>query len=224
MKKIAKILVVLGLAAASAISAKADSVAGSNTRPTGTDTLDWGQLGPSFTNVPAPFTVSSSGGVVGQGTLTGGNGQAREQGNGWAGNFSSGDDLLWTQGFGPLSLDFGTGLSLVGAQIQADFFGAFTAKLCDNLGDCYTESGSSNSNGNDSAIYIGLNDSTGANITSITFSVPSCAQKCGDFAINELSLVTGDPTTPAPEPNSLFLLGTGLVVAIGVLRRRKLAV
>lgn len=223
MKKIVKIFVVLSFAAAAAISAQADSVTGSNARPTGTDTLDWGPLGPSFTNVGASFTVTSTGGVGAQGTLTGGNGEVRQQGNGWDGNFSSGDNLLWTQGFGPLSLDFGAGLSVVGAQIQSDFFGDFTAELCDNLGDCYSENGTSDPSGDGSAIYIGLIDSTGANISSVTLSLTSCPQACSDFAIDELSLETGGPT-PTPEPNSLFLLGTGLLVSLAVLGRRKLAV
>jgi hypothetical protein len=222
MKKIAKIFVVLSFAAVAAISAQADSVTGSNTRPTGTDTLDWGQLGPSFTNVGSSFTVTSTGGVGAQGTLTG-NGEAREQNNGWNGNFSPTDNLLWTQGSGPLSLDFGVGLSEVGAQIQSDYFGAFTAELCDNLGDCSTEQGTSSSTGDGSAIYIGLVDSTGANITSVTFSLTSCPYACSDFAIDALSLETGGPT-PTPEPNSLFLLGTGLLVSMAVLGRRKLAV
>jgi hypothetical protein len=204
--------------------AKADTVVINTTR-IGNDTVDWGQLGAPFTPVPNPFTALS-GGLV---TVTGTEiccGETRQQSfGGWGGNFTPGDNLFWTQGStglgsGPLTLAFSQGVSSAGAQIQADFFGGFVARICDNLGDCFTEAGTSNGNGDGSAIYLGLQDLTAPNITSITFSLDSCTLQCGNFAINTLSLTDNVQPPPVPEPASLMLLGTGLLGLAGGIRKR----
>ncbi len=47
--------------------------------------------------------------------------------------------------------------------------------------------------------------------------------RTGTFPIGDFSLTISDPTTPPsiPEPSSLFLLGTGLLGAYGVLRKKQ---
>lgn len=206
--------------------AQADTVNGITSRM-GSDLVNWGQLQPSgcATNVSQGTGFTSTGGVGGSIAFAGGGpGQIREQDpsncNDWAGNFAAGDNLLWTNspGQGPLTLSFNKGLSIVGAQIQTDYFGAFTAMVCDNFGDCFSENGNSTSNGDNSAIFIGLQDLTGANLTSLTFSVTSCAFDCADFSINQLSLQSGG--APVPEPGAFVLLGSGLLGLGGWLRRR----
>jgi len=195
----------------------AGSITGTATR-SGNDSANWGQLGSCFTPIPTSFTATSTGGVGITGTLAS-PGQVRVQtACGWDGNFASGDNVLWTNGGGPLTLAFSQGVSGAGAQIETDTFGAFTAEICANgTLFCFSESGDSTSAGDNSAIFIGLLDTT-PGITSITFSITSCGDcNMGDFAINELSLTDGVTTTP--EPSSLLLFGTSLL-GLAPFRRR----
>lgn len=197
------------------LAAHADSLV--TVRPAGTDSVSWSQLGPVGTTISNPFTFTTGLGVSGTGSYAAGTGSVIVQGNGWFGNFADGAVLNWTDGNGPLTLSFGQGYTQIGAQIQADFFGAFTAQICD-INGCFTETGLSNGNGDNSAIYIGiLADSP---ISSITFSLTSAVSSPADFAINTVTLDGGSPVNVTPEPSSLVLLGTGLAGALGTVRRK----
>ncbi|MBV8905002.1 MAG: hypothetical protein JOZ22_15335 [Acidobacteriia bacterium] len=188
----------------------------------GTDSYDWtNNYGAPFSPIPNGSTATSNGGA----TLTvslagGGNGERRDQGNGWAGNFNPGDELFWTSspGQGPLTFLFSNPLSGLGANIQSDYFGSFTAQLQafdinGNLIDSQIENGNSTSNGDGSAIFIGLTNDPG--IASATFSLTSSSNDVNDFAINQL-----DTVVATPEPG-FYVPVAGLMVALAFAKLRK---
>ena len=171
--------------------AQADSLV--TTRPTnGTDSVNWSQLGASFTPINNPFSLTTANSVSGTGSFAqGGQGQVRQEGNGWNGNFSPGDALLWTQRDGPLMLSFSQPVSGLGANIQADYYFGFTALLQvynsgGGLIESFSESGYSDGSNDGSAIFIGVaNDPS---ITEAVFSLTSATFAPNDFAINQLDI------------------------------------
>jgi hypothetical protein len=201
------------------VAAQADSLV--TTRPVGTDSVSWAQLGGVGSAIPSPFAFLTANSVAGTGTYGSSGylgipeGEVIQQGSGWAGNFAPGDILNWTYNSGPLTLSFAQGYSQIGAQIQSDYFGAFTAQICDVNG-CFSENGNSTSDNDNSAIYIGISTG-GAPITWATFGVTSASSNPNDFAINDVTL---NGATTTPEPGSLLLMGTGLVGFAGALRRK----
>src|SRR6476659_9763748 len=125
------------LAATSAFSTGA-SAAVTLWNGTGTnDTISWGQLGGAFTVVPSPANVTSTGGVAAAVTDSSGNMERRDQGAGWAGSFAPGEQLLWNQGAGTLTISFASAVQAAGALIQSDSYGAFTARVTTNDGSFF---------------------------------------------------------------------------------------
>ena len=186
----------------------------------GDDSVDWGQLGGEFVGVSNPFAATSTGGIGLNGTGNGGSPFDRiDQSSGWSGNFSPGDKLLWTfyPSEGPMDLAFDKIICGAGANIQADFFGDFEAFLeaFDSNGNSLgivSEKGTSNSNNDGSAIFIGVLSSL-HDIASISFWVKSDTG-INDFAINQLDLVTDCNVVPSPAAGLLGLLGLAFTRSI----------
>jgi hypothetical protein len=116
-----------------------------------------------------------------------------------------------TLGFGP---SLGAGVFLQAD--ETDTLGIFTAQIQAFNGVTQIGNFAENSNSNGDPIFIGVS-STSANITSIRLGVTSVPQNSNtnDFAIDTLFL-----TGPVPEPGSLILLGIGLAILSGWLRRK----
>ncbi len=174
-----------------------------------TDSIDWGQLGAEPTTPANPSPVTSTGGISTVVSKALPAPFARQnEGSLWTGNFTPGDQLLWTNSFtsttnNPITLRFGAfGVFGGGAQIQADFNGDFVARVTafdagGNLLATFTEAGQSNRNADNSAIFIGVL-STDPDIHSIALSLDSAdADTIGDFAINRFDITILEPGTLA---------------------------
>lgn len=197
----------------------------------GNDYVDWGVLGPKFTRVSNPVSLSSNGGlglVVSKPTP--GPFERRDQEDydfwswdGWAGNFAPGDRLLWTRNqVGPIEIVFATPVLGAGAQIQPDINGPFTGRIsaydaANNLLGSFSLAGNSGGGMDNSAIFLGVLSSS-AVIKKVVFDVDDTTQ---DFAINRLDLVTQGGASAIPEPGTLLLMSVGgLAIGLGKRFRR----
>ncbi|HEV2425313.1 MAG TPA: PEP-CTERM sorting domain-containing protein [Terriglobia bacterium] len=148
----------------------------------------------------------------------------------WAGTFGPGDSILASynknshKGEGAIDLTFSKGLSGIGFEIQGNEYGTFSAEIeafngSTPLGTFYAFNGVSGYDPG-SAIFMGLQDLSGANITGIDILAYNCSGNnggsCNGTAVDRLLFETG---TPTPEPSSLLLLGSGLG-ALTFLRRK----
>jgi len=182
------------------------------------DSVQWSQLGADATTLGATSTATSVRGTSVTLSLTGTSSLVSvvcpASPCSWAGTgLTATDSLIWTSdtgngGNGPLTLTFSRGISGVGALIQADGPGPFTAQIqvfngATSLGLPLTVT----SNANGDAAYIGVLDQSGANITSVVFSLTTCTGICTDFAIDTVNLVTAPATqvtlVSSPSPSGL---------------------
>jgi hypothetical protein len=189
----------------------------------GNDYVDWGVLGPAYTVVSNPFTVTSNGGLSMSVSKPGGPFERRDQWpywlSGWWGNFAPGDHLIWTRDeIGAMTIEFAVPVLGAGAQIQRDAYGTFTGTIqaydsLNNLLGSFNLTGNSDGSNDNSAIFLGVLDNS-PSIKKIVFMTDGGSE---DFAINRLDLVTqGGPVIP--EPGTMLLMGIG-GLAIGLGRR-----
>src|SRR5262249_49074383 len=107
-----------------------------------------------------------------------------------------------------------------GVLLQADSPGAFTAQVEAFAGTTSLGTFSLASDASGDPVFIGAQD-TLPEITSLVFSMTSCASGCdeNDFAVDTL-LSENASTTAVPEPASLSLFGAA-VIGLSSMRRRK---
>lgn len=207
-----------------ATAAMADSVVGISGMGNHSDAYSWSQLGDG-TVVGSSVGLTSNTGYNGVATFAGPNSITITQCGSnpcWSGNFNSGDELVWTSAGdgtanGPINFGLGGSFSSVGAAVQVDAPGSFTAFISAFNGSTLLGTYSVTSDANGDVVYVGLNDLSGSNITSAIFGLSSCGGvDCDtrDFAMDQIEVTT-------PEPGSLALLGSGLLGLGGIIRRRR---
>jgi len=215
-----------------ATTAWSDTMTGvsSKTSQGSNDSVLWSQLGADATVLGATASVKSGTGLAVNVSFAGANSLASavcaaSPTCSWSGTgFAAGDRIIWAAdaaagGNGPVSLSFGTSVSGAGALIQADEPGQFVAQIQAFNGSTLLGSFSVTSNAGGDAVYVGILDKTGPNITSVTFSLTACGSadaNCvsSDFGLDTvfLNVGSGSSTTVTLTPTSLTF-GT---VAVGV--------
>jgi hypothetical protein len=180
------------------------------------DYYDWGTLGPG-TTVNNFSTVTSNLGksaTISQASASG-TFQILKQSltpntwseGGWNGNFTPGDNLLSTNSTGgPITITFTNPVHGALTQIQRNAFGNFTANLTaygvnNNTLGTFSLAGLSTSNADNSAIFIGVKDST-ASIAKLTFSVPGSVPGNEYFSINRFYVNTNGGNVNTTSINS----------------------
>ncbi|MBV9303612.1 MAG: choice-of-anchor D domain-containing protein [Acidobacteriaceae bacterium] len=183
-----------------AASASADSLTlvTSQSAQNATDFVNWSQLGADGTVVQASFNVTSTKGNSVSVSLAGPNSIVSVVCGGspcsWTGSgFPAQDALLWTSdaangGNGPVALTFTNPVAGAGALIQTDTPGQFTAQVQAFNGATSLGVFTVPSDTNGDAVYIGLLDQSGANITSVVFTLSQCPGTCSDFALDAVGL------------------------------------
>lgn len=186
----------------------------------GNDFFDWSAAGPISVEISNPFSIASNSGLLTATVQSATTFLVLFQPAFWNGNFAPGDYVLFTQ-FAPadhIEIWFSSPVSGVGTQVQAFFFGDFTATLevfdaSNVLTGTFSLPGISDSAGDGSAIFLGAFDPAG--IGHVEYSVLSPTGR-NEFAINRLDVVS-----TVPEPTTLLLLSAGLASAGVRYRRRK---
>ena len=165
------------------------------------DSVLWSQLGADATVLAASANATSGTGVALTVAFAGPNSLASAvcaaaPTCSWSGTgFAAGDRIIWTAdaaagGTGPVTLSFGTSVSGAGALIQADEPGQFTAQIQAFNGSTLLGSFSVTSNSTGDAVYVGILDQTGANITSVTYSLTACGSADANCVLSDFGLDT----------------------------------
>ena len=196
------------------------SVGSTNPNDFNQDTINWCQFGCVQGVYLTPQAWVSGLGLTGLvGNTNAQNWQNLQQGNGWDGDFPANMGLVYngvsTIGTGPTTIGIYLDQPVIGigAWIQPDFYGAFTASITlldSNLVPMFTFNAAGNSTAiPGTGLFIGAYDGT-ADIWGVIF----------DTTAHDLAIGTTRIGAPIPEPGTLLLVGPSLLGLAGVLRRR----
>jgi trimeric autotransporter adhesin len=186
------------------------------------DSVQWSQLGADRTILASSVSATSVSGVAVNVGLAGPNSIVSavcpaSPTCSWSGTgFAAGDRVIWTSdaaagGNGPLTLAFGRSVSGAGALIHADEPGQFRAEIQAFNGSTLLGSFMVTSNANGDAVYIGILDQTGPNITSVTFSLTACGSADANCVLSDFAVDTVFLNVPSGSfALSLTLAGTGV--------------
>jgi len=221
MKKLALLLLCLSFGLGSVWA----SVGSTNPNDFPNDFVNWCQFGCNGLSYTTPQPWISNNLLAGLvGNTNAQNWQNLQQGNGWGGNFPAGMGLVYngvsTLGTGPTSIGIYLDQPVIGigAWIQADWFGPFTASITlldSNLLPMFTYNAAGNSTSvTGTGLFIGAYDGT-ADIWGAVFNTTATGFHDQDFAIG-----TAKIGAPIPEPGTLLLVGPSLLGLAGVVRRR----
>jgi len=193
------------------------------------DSVLWSQLGADGTAISASVNATSGTRVAVHIGFAGPNSLASavcaaSPTCSWSGTgFTAGDRIIWTSnavagGNGPVTLSFGKSVSGAGALIQADEPGQFVAQIQAFNGSTLLGSFSvTSASGN--AVYIGILDQTGPNITSVTFGLTACGSADANCVLSDFGLDTVFLNVPSGSAPAVTLTPTSLNfgdVALGV--------
>ena len=211
--------------------AAADVIVASTSRAGfGNDSVDWAQEGMCQAALANPFSATSAQGLTVTVTSSGlgfeGSSLTKTVQEppgcpvgGWNGNFAPDAPVIYNESTGPVALTFSSPISGVGAQFENLLLSDFTAEIDAYNGSTLlgsvTEDGNGTTAADNSAIFLGIEDLTGADITSVIFAMSPDTPDPNGFAFNNLSLIDS-----APEPASFVLFGTALL-GLSLRRRRK---
>jgi len=205
-------------------------------------TVSIGSLGSSGTIVASGSSATTSSGT--SVTFTSSTSlYSVQQGTTWLGNFSNGDDLLYSWGNTSITINPSELVQGAGLQIQSGTLGTYYAQLSalDSSGNTLgsiTGTGSSTTAGDGSALYLGLT-SNGFDIDKLVVQLLSPTPKLGKFSIGNIGLIEGAyslagasssggglnnvaiPPSPAPESTSAGFLGGVSLVILGMWKRAR---
>jgi hypothetical protein len=123
-------------------------------------------------------------------------------------------NVLWNEGFSTLTISTSDRENTIGFELEPDQFAQESVTATFHASDGASYMLTLQPNGSAGALLFAVQDDTrGAYITSVDI-VDSAGD---DFAIAQLR--TGNSGT-TPEPGTMVLLGTGLLGALGVMRRK----
>lgn len=202
-------------------------------------TVSVGSLGSSGTIIASGSSAATSSGTTV--TFTSNTSlYSMEQGVNWSGNFSAGDDLLYSWGNTSITINPSELVQGAGLQIQSGTLGTYYAQLSaiDSSGNTLGSvngSGTSTTAGDGSALYLGL-VSNAYDIDKLVVQLLSPTPKLGKFSIGNIGLVEGaysiaassssgggvnSPASPAPESTSAGFLGGISLVILGMWKRAR---
>jgi hypothetical protein len=192
------------------------------------------------------FLANSVGNASGHesivGTIANGKGVVLESGSGWKASTAipASEDLLSTNtgtgGNGPVTLQGWGAISGIGAYIQGDGTGSFTAQIqvFENVNGVlsnFTKTASSDSSGD--PVFLGVSDTVAGEITKVIYSLTTAAPgySTKDFALSSLFLedpflapIVLNPApadSSTPEPGLAGLVGLVLPLLVLASKRKK---